>query len=863
MRSIKFGRSIPEKWLVAALAILVLFFTLSPSIATAQTPEINVSISSQNIADDPAGDPSTTPGGEFSTGLGGGNFKIYTIENTGLGPLTLGANAVSITGTHAGDFSVIQPPTTIAAGANTTFRITFTPSITGVRGPVDVTIANDDADENPYNFRIQGTGQGVEMNLTGNSQNIADSAAHAPGTGDHTDFGSTDISSGTIVRTFTIENNGFGVFLDLQSTSAVAVTGAHASDFTVTRQPPQLVDVSVPETFEITFNPSATGLRGPVDVTITNDDLDESPYNFRIQGTGINVGVPEIDVTGAGQSIASGDTTPNSTDGTDFGSTATGFANGRAFSISNSLGTIPLTLGTVTFTGANPGDFSIVTAPGASVAVGSSTLMGINFAPQGIGLRTATVNIPSNDPDENPYTFAIQGTGTSVVGSITLILNVDGPDARLDFSSVTTALNFSLISTGGTAQTTIPNIAAGTHVITATDLTAMGYAITAIKCSDSDSTADLTTRTATIVLDPAESVTCTFTLKETRSVTTQMIVDYLSTRNNLILQNRADLTRRLSRLNNAAAPQGSSAIMSTPLGFTAQLPSPVAVSMSQNLLSYAGSARETLGFFENRSGNSQLPDIGNWDIWSEGNFGLFKDNTSQSGNFGVVHVGVDYLVSANVLLGAKVQIDWMDQAFAPTNGKVDGIGFMAGPYATIALGENLFFDISGSWGQSQNMISPFGTYVDHFSTNRWMIDGSLTGQYILDNWTVRPTLAFAYIDEYQNPYTDSLNVPIPGQRIAQGELSFAPHVSYDFILENGGVLTPWLEVKGRYAFQMGGKPSTGSYSDAMNAFSASFGGGFDFNLTSGASFTLSGQYEGIGKNATSYGVDFGVSVPLN
>jgi len=37
------------------------------------------------------------------------------------------------------------------------------------------------------------------------------------------------------------------------------------------------------------------------------------------------------------------------------------------------------------------------------------------FDPTATGPRTATVSITNNDPDENPYTSDLQGTGTGVV----------------------------------------------------------------------------------------------------------------------------------------------------------------------------------------------------------------------------------------------------------------------------------------------------------------------------------------------------------------------------------------------------------------------------------------------------------------
>lgn len=86
--------------------------------------------------------------------------QTFTIQNVGDADLTLsGSSLVDITGTHAGDFSVTAAPATssIAAGGSTTFEVTFTPTAAGTRSAT-ISIANDDADENPYTFAIQGEG---------------------------------------------------------------------------------------------------------------------------------------------------------------------------------------------------------------------------------------------------------------------------------------------------------------------------------------------------------------------------------------------------------------------------------------------------------------------------------------------------------------------------------------------------------------------------------------------------------------------------------------------------------------------------------------------------------------------------------
>ena len=86
-------------------------------------------------------------------------------------------------------------------------------------------------------------------------------------------------------RTFTIENTGTAS-LNLNGVPKVSISGAHAADFTVTVQPNSPVSSGGgTTTFTVVFDPSATGLRSAA-VSIDNNDSDENPYNFAIQGTG-------------------------------------------------------------------------------------------------------------------------------------------------------------------------------------------------------------------------------------------------------------------------------------------------------------------------------------------------------------------------------------------------------------------------------------------------------------------------------------------------------------------------------------------------------------------------------------------------
>ncbi len=162
------------------------------------------------------------------------------------------------------------------------------------------------------------------------------------------------------------------------------------------------------------FNASqVNGLSG-----IAVGDLDGNGAPEIAAGTGGGIVVyhnttpaPEIDVRGNSVSIVSGGNTPSASDHTDFGNANVNSGTVvRTFTIQNT-GNAALSVSTPTLSGANAGDFSVTSLPASSVATNGSTTFQITFDPSAAGMRTATVSIGNNDSNENPYTFAIQGTG--------------------------------------------------------------------------------------------------------------------------------------------------------------------------------------------------------------------------------------------------------------------------------------------------------------------------------------------------------------------------------------------------------------------------------------------------------------------
>ncbi|WP_181456877.1 choice-of-anchor D domain-containing protein [Flavobacterium lacus] len=219
-----------------------------------------------------------------SIAVGANQDKDYRIQNLGISNLTLtGVPIVQISGTHAADFTVITPPSTsIISGANSVFVIRFSPLGGGVRNAT-VSIINNDSDENPYTFAIQGGGLAPDINIVGNGNQVL-SGSTIPDLNNHTNFGNVN-EAGTIskLRNFFIINLG-GDILDV---TGVTITGTHATDFTVAASPSATVGLNNSTTLGISFDPSALGLREAL-VTITNNVPGKSPYTFAISGVGIN-----------------------------------------------------------------------------------------------------------------------------------------------------------------------------------------------------------------------------------------------------------------------------------------------------------------------------------------------------------------------------------------------------------------------------------------------------------------------------------------------------------------------------------------------------------------------------------------------
>ncbi len=258
--------------------------------------EIAVAYNAANIAD---GDttPSIPEGTDFGSITQGGSTvsRTFTVTNSGGSTLTLGAFTVP-----AG-FTVTEAlAASLAAGASDTFTVRLDNALVGTKTG-DVSFINGDSSESPFNFRVTGTVNPppAEIAVRYDGTNIADGDT-IPSTADGTNFGTIIQGGSTVSRTFSVTNMG-GSTLTLGSVSV-------PSGFTLTNGLSSSLSAGASDTFVVRLDSTSVGTKMG-QISFTNGDSNESPFNFTITGVVEPVVLPTVTTTAVTNISETGATT--------------------------------------------------------------------------------------------------------------------------------------------------------------------------------------------------------------------------------------------------------------------------------------------------------------------------------------------------------------------------------------------------------------------------------------------------------------------------------------------------------------------------------------------------------------------------
>ncbi len=230
-------------------------------------------------------------------------------------------------------------------------------------------------------------------------------------------------------------------------------------------------------------------------------------------------------------------------------------------------------------------------------------------------------------------------------------------------------------------------------------------------------------------------------------------------------------------------------------------------------------------------------------------WGEFSSAWSSDSFYTLATLGTHKFVRDNLIIGGMVQFDVGDDDAR----NITGQGWLAGPYfVSKPADQNVSFEGRLLYGQTDNDISPLGSYRDSFDTDRYLAQLRVTGQYGYRKATLMPLLGFTYTEDTQQDYTDTLNNLIDEQGIDLTQVTFG----VDFRLP--------------VAVQMGQLDLTGglsgTYSEVDGGESDVEGGrgrvelGLNYANDNGMTFAGGVFYDGITSDHESYGVNISLDI---
>jgi len=326
-----------------------------------------------------------------------------TLSNNGGAPLT--GIAITLGGTNAANFAETTTCTaTLAAGANCTISVSFTPTVVGPASAM-LSIA-DNAVGSPQTIALNGTGQLGSPTDVVTPNPIAFTTPQLVG-----------VASAALPVTLS-NATGTGALV----ISSITFGGTNTTDFTQTNNCGTTVAVGATCTINVIFNPTSVTPPARAATLILADNAADSPQSVPVTGTAI---APAISITPASLTFASQTVkTPSAPQTVTIKNTGTG----------------PLSFtGTgITIAGANAADFAIVGAGDTCsppLAAGATCSFNVVYNPAAAGTSTATIVVADTVPS-SPQLIPLSGTATATPPTLALTF---GPAAGASPSQTVTA----------------------------------------------------------------------------------------------------------------------------------------------------------------------------------------------------------------------------------------------------------------------------------------------------------------------------------------------------------------------------------------------------------------------------------------
>jgi MYXO-CTERM domain-containing protein len=205
---------------------------------------------------------------------------MYTITNTGDFPLPIANNSYAFANEMNVSNVVVTGPadSSIAPGASIAFQVDFEPALGAFSFDVNFITTDPYIFNNTYLFSV--TGEAAEFAAEIDVQRPAGTSIASGMTDSQGDLTVGEAQT----LTYTIENVGFGVDLNV---SGVTINNATSATATVTTTPAAVVTPGMTTTFDVEYTADAEGIWS-FDIVVASDDADEGSYTIVVDGTATN-----------------------------------------------------------------------------------------------------------------------------------------------------------------------------------------------------------------------------------------------------------------------------------------------------------------------------------------------------------------------------------------------------------------------------------------------------------------------------------------------------------------------------------------------------------------------------------------------
>lgn len=842
---------------------------------------------------------------QSSQAAGSAVALTVTVSNSGTDTLTL-STATSSGASNVTVNSISAPAsTTVAPGGTTTFTVNYTPTIAGAFG-FDLSMVNDDGDENPYNVTVSGT-------ATGAPEIAISSSISGALTDGGTDGHGVRGAGSTVTVTYTVENTGTDTLNITTPTLANAISGeANATVSSLVIGSTTLVPGATTN-MVIQYAPTIAGAY-VFNIDLLSNDSDEATFDIEVTGSAL--GAPEIGVTGSiGGAVADGGTLAQGTQTAGTPVTVTFTVENTGTDVLNLISLQETNLVNVTID--SIGAFST-----SSLApLGGTATFDVTYTPTLDGVFSFDLTLANTDVDEGQYDIAVSGTsvgapeieitsggsGGAVADGGTDTLSANRPEG------VTAALTYTISNTGtntlnlGGVTTTSPsNVTVVSTSISVSTVAPGGTSELTFNISPDDSGAfqfawsldndDVDENPFDITVqgeaDPGPTVALSGLPS---SVSGTSPFDVIATFSEAVTG--FDAGDVVVTNGSATAVSGSGAVYTitiTPSGggdVTVSIPERVAVAAngagneassvetiadqsveeteeaiatfiaarSAQLLNHQPKLRSIV--FGRRGGAFQFSTKGGttaFDIKSGADLPFWFNLTGSQSTIGTAETtyvhgafGAHTWITPDLAFGGMLQIDQADQTDGAVS--VDGTGWLVGPYLSGRTKDQaLYYNAYVLYGQSSNDISPFGTFTDNFDTERLLVHGDISGEMQHGDVTLFPTISATYTSDTQEAYIDGLGNLIGKQTLEIGQVALA----LDFEAPLGDNAPGWTingGLQGSYNIVNGSGSAAISASDLAGA-RARVELGLAYDNGGGMYSEIVGFYDGIGASGfESYG----------